>query len=32
MPKLDHINIHVVDGDRMVAFLEQVLAADRSVV
>ena len=27
MPKLDHINIHVVDGDRMVAFLEQVLAA-----
>lgn len=27
MPKLDHINIQVRDGGRMVAFLEQVLAA-----
>lgn len=27
MPRLDHINIHVVDGPRMVQFLEQVLDA-----
>jgi len=27
MPKLDHINIHVVDGPRMVRFLEAVLDA-----
>jgi catechol 2,3-dioxygenase-like lactoylglutathione lyase family enzyme len=27
VPKLDHINIHVVDGGRMVAFLEAVLDA-----
>lgn len=28
MPKLDHINIHVVDGPRMVKFLETVLEAE----
>ncbi len=27
MAKLDHINIHVVDGPRMVAFFEAVLGA-----
>ncbi|MGN6487915.1 MAG: VOC family protein [Devosia sp.] len=27
MPRLDHVNIHVVDGPRMVRFLEQVLEA-----
>lgn len=27
MAKLDHINIHVVDGSRMVAFFEAVLGA-----
>lgn len=27
MPQLDHVNIHVVDGPRMVRFLEQVLEA-----
>jgi catechol 2,3-dioxygenase-like lactoylglutathione lyase family enzyme len=27
VPKLDHINIHVVDGARMVAFFEAVLGA-----
>lgn len=27
MPRLDHINIHVVDGPRMVQFLERVLDA-----
>lgn len=27
MVKLDHINIHVVDGPRMVAFFEQVIGA-----
>jgi catechol 2,3-dioxygenase-like lactoylglutathione lyase family enzyme len=27
MPRLDHINIHVVDGPRMVKFLETVLEA-----
>lgn len=27
MARLDHINIHVVDGPRMVAFFEQVLGA-----
>lgn len=27
MPTLDHVNIHVVDGPRMVRFLEQVLDA-----
>ena len=28
MPRLDHVNIHVRDGGRMVAFLEQVLGAE----
>ena len=28
MPKLDHINIHVQDGPRMVRFLETVLDAE----
>lgn len=28
MPILDHINIHVVDGPRMVKFLETVLEAE----
>lgn len=28
MPRLDHVNIHVVDGPRMVRFLEQVLEAE----
>lgn len=28
MPKLDHINIHVVDGERMVAFFVAVLGAE----
>lgn len=28
MPKLDHINIHVTDGPRMVRFLEAVLGAE----
>lgn len=28
MPRLDHVNIDVVDGPRMVAFLEAVLAAE----
>jgi catechol 2,3-dioxygenase-like lactoylglutathione lyase family enzyme len=27
MPHLDHVNIHVADGPRMVRFLEQVLEA-----
>jgi catechol 2,3-dioxygenase-like lactoylglutathione lyase family enzyme len=28
MPRLDHVNITVVDGPRMVRFLEQVLEAE----
>jgi catechol 2,3-dioxygenase-like lactoylglutathione lyase family enzyme len=31
MPRLDHINIHVGDGPRMVAFFEQVLGAREGV-
>lgn len=27
MPRLDHVNLHVVDGPRMVAFFEQVIGA-----
>jgi len=27
MPRLDHVSIHAVDGDRMVGFLETVLGA-----
>jgi catechol 2,3-dioxygenase-like lactoylglutathione lyase family enzyme len=31
MPHLDHVHIHVVDGPRMVAFLETVLGAREGV-